>query len=218
MLMSTTEVAKELGLSRRRVTELVRNGVLEAQQLSGNRWVIEERSLAKFQIRGRIPGRPWDSDVAWEIIQALSGFEPRLSARAELRLRNSDFVLLVAQVQRLIDVKKYDAKNLDPQDRNLFLTGDSGISVIDSRIHGDNDVVHAYTDVDNVGLNFNAVPYSQGNLAVYSWRDKKQRVLGATPPALIAIDATRSGDARVRHAGYEFIEKGREAWLETRTL
>ena len=218
MLMSTTEVAKELGLSRRRVTELVRDGALEAQRLSGDRWVIEERSLAQFQIRDRISGRPWDGDIAWEIIQVLSGLSDEVSSRAALRLRKTEARTLAAQVQRLIDVEKYDARHLDAQDQHLFLTGDSAVNVIDPRIHGGSDVLHAYTDVDNAGRHFDAVRYGQGNLALYSWRDGKQRVVGMTPTALIAIDAARSGDARVRHTGYEFIEKGRQAWLEKHTL
>lgn len=215
--MSTTEAAKELGLSRRRVTEFVRDGALEAQLLSGNRWVIDERSLAQFKIRDRRPGRPWDSGVAWDIVEALSDSGHLLSARSALRLRVTDSVTLAAQVKRLITIEKYDARKLDALDKNLFLTGDSAVSVIDPSIHGGIDVVHAYSGVDNVARHFNAIPYSQGNLAVYSWRDGKQRVFGATPWALIAIDATRSGDARVRHAGYECIEKGRKSWLEKNT-
>lgn len=218
MLMSTAEAAKELGLSRRRVTELVRDGALEAQRLSGDRWVIEERSLAQFQIRDRISGRPWDSGIAWEIIQVLSGVVDEISPRAALRLRKADSRTLTAQVQRLIKVEKYDARHLDAQDQHLFLTGDSAVKAIDPRIHGGSDVLHAYTDVDNVGRHFDAVRYGQGNLALYSWRDGKQRVVGVPPAALIAIDAARSGDSRVRNAGYEFIEKGRQAWLEKYTL
>lgn len=213
MFVSTSRVAKELQLSRRRVTELVRSGSLDATLIAG-RWVVDASEVAKYRVLHRVNGRPWDSDIAWEMISALNGQGGQLSSRAELRLLNTDAPHFIAQVQRLIDVEWFEARNVREDDSHAFQTGDSAIASIDHLVIGGSKTLHIYTDVVNVALHFEATSYVQGNLAVYSWRDGIRRVSGSTPSILIAIDAARSTDARVRAAGINFVEQELTAWQE----
>lgn len=213
MYISTSRVAKELQLSRRRVTELVRTGSLDATLVAG-RWVIDASEVAKYRILQRANGRPWDPNIAWEIISELSGQGGNLSSRAELRLLNTDSLQLIAQVQRLIDVEWFEARNVRENDPHLFQTGDSAVSSINHHVVGASKTLHAYTDLDNVSRHFDATSYVQGNLAIYTWRDGICRVEGSTPYILIAIDAARSTDARVRAAGIDYVEQELTAWQE----
>lgn len=213
MYVSTSRVAQELGLSRRRVTELVRTGGLEATNVAG-RWVIDAAEVAKYRVLNRVNGRPWDSDLSWEMITAISGLGGEISTRAELRLLNTDALTFVSQIHRLITVEWFQARNIDEQSARVFLTADSAISLIDHDVLGTSSAMHLYTDIADIPRAFDAVSYVQGNLAVYRWRDGKQRVVGNTPSILIAIDAARSTDARVRAAGIEFVEQELRSWQE----
>lgn len=213
MFVSTTRVAQELGLSRRRISELVRTGGLDATYVAGH-WVVDSSDVAKFRVLHRAQGRPWDSTLAWEMINELSGHGGDISSRAELRLLNTNAVTFIAQVQRLIQVDWYEARKLNGQNLPGCLTGDSAISTIDRHLLGSSNALHLYTNVVDVVQHCDAVRYVQGNLAVYSWRDGAQRVLDSTPSVLIAIDAARSTDARVRASGIEFVEQELSAWQE----
>ena len=213
MYVSTARVAQELGLSRRRVSELVRTGGLDATNVAG-RWVIDAAEVAKFRVLHRANGRPWDSDLAWEMINALSGGGGEISSRAEMRLLNTEVLTLISQIQRLIKVEWFQARVVSEQDPHVFFTGDSAISMIDHEVLGTSSTVHLYTDVTDVSRHFDAVSYVQGNLAVHSWRDGTQRVTEETPSILIAIDAARSTDARVRAAGFAFVEQELGLWQE----
>jgi excisionase family DNA binding protein len=54
MMYSTQEVASKLGISRRRVQELIKEGVIEARKI-GRDWVVTEYSRAQGR---RKRGRP----------------------------------------------------------------------------------------------------------------------------------------------------------------
>lgn len=55
-MLTTTDAARELGISERRVQQLVKDGVLPAERL-GKTIVIQERHLAKARKRPGL-GRP----------------------------------------------------------------------------------------------------------------------------------------------------------------
>lgn len=217
MFVSTSRVAKELNLTRRRVTELARSGNLDASYVAG-RWLIDASEVAKYRVLHRAVGRPWDSNLAWEMITALSGHGGNISARAELRLLNADASNFISQVQRLINVEWFEARNTVENDPHVFLTADSAITSIDQHVVGISKTLHLYTDVTQVARHFDATRYVQGNLAVYSWRDGINRVEESTPPILIAVDAARSTDARVRAAGVNFVEQELRTWQEIHSL
>ena len=56
-MKSTAEVAKSLGISTRRVTKLIEDGVLKAEKI-GRSWFIDEASLDAFAMQPRKSGRP----------------------------------------------------------------------------------------------------------------------------------------------------------------
>lgn len=58
-MKTTTEAAALLGVSKRRVQQLVLRGQLKAVKI-GRDWLIKEESLKKFERRG--PGRPRSSE------------------------------------------------------------------------------------------------------------------------------------------------------------
>lgn len=213
MFYSTTQVAQELGLSRRRISELVRVGELTATNIAG-RWLVDASTVARFRIVDRAIGRPWDSNLAWEMITALSGQNDHVSARAFRRLLATSVESLIQHIHRLIAVEHYEAEDIDEADPHIFRTGESAIARIDNLLTGAGTEFHLYTDIQNIPQHFRTVRSVQGNLVVHSWRDGIKRVTEETPSMLVAIDAAGSADPRVRYAGIEFVTKELQKWQE----
>ena len=57
MALSTSEAARMLGVTPRRVTELIRSGLLVAQR-SGRSWEVDEESVERRLSGERLRGRP----------------------------------------------------------------------------------------------------------------------------------------------------------------
>lgn len=55
--IGTTEAAKRLGISPRRVAAMVTQGIIKASKI-GNTWIIEDAEIARVQRSKRPPGRP----------------------------------------------------------------------------------------------------------------------------------------------------------------
>ena len=56
-MIGTSEAARKLGLSARRVAAMIQQGVLRAQKV-GKTWIIDEKDIAKLAVAERKSGRP----------------------------------------------------------------------------------------------------------------------------------------------------------------
>ena len=216
MYYSTTQAAKMMGISRRRVSELVRTGALEADEVAG-RYVINRVALGRFMSQSRTNGRPWDQELSWEIIEALSGNQRTLNARAQKRIEQTNSLDIASQITRLIRVERFEARNLKGIEKKLAVTGESAIEKLGVQLTGNSPVINGYALVENLLSQIDAVPYSDGNLALYNWQDGTFRVHGQTPIALLAINCTTSDNLRVRFAGERALEGMRTRWLAKHT-
>lgn len=61
-LISASEAAKRLGISRQRIGKMIRDGLLQAVRV-GNQWVIDADNLATIN---RKPGRPGKKRIIHE--------------------------------------------------------------------------------------------------------------------------------------------------------
>lgn len=57
MMMTTNEAAAALGLTRRRVNELIRAGKLRAEK-PGRDWIVDAASVEELKAQNRTGGRP----------------------------------------------------------------------------------------------------------------------------------------------------------------
>ncbi|MEK7663779.1 MAG: helix-turn-helix domain-containing protein [Actinomycetota bacterium] len=212
MIVSTAQAAEQLGVTRRRVSELVRSGALEAVELSG-RYVIDAAALGRFAFTTRLNGRPWDQDLSWEILRALSGEDIQLSERAQNRIESNSVVDIAGQINRLLVIRRFQAQGLIQSEHFLAKTGESAVERLGVQLAGSSQELHAFSLVDNPELAFDAVPYSDGNLVLYAWRDTEIRVSDTTPLALVAVNCMLSENSRVREAGKVSLEELRKSWL-----
>ncbi|MGZ4308029.1 MAG: helix-turn-helix domain-containing protein [Gaiellaceae bacterium] len=85
--LSVAAVANELGLSVRRVRQLINAGALSAERVGGS-WVVSRDAAERFARRGRRRGRPLSAENSWALLQLLSGDQPESAQAANLsRLR-----------------------------------------------------------------------------------------------------------------------------------
>ena len=87
-LIGVSAAAEQLGVSPRRVRQMLSDGVLVGQRV-GRSWVIEEHALRAAAWR-RPAHRPWNPSRRWAVLSLAGGIEPRCKAyerhRAACRL------------------------------------------------------------------------------------------------------------------------------------
>lgn len=87
--LSVAEVAAELGVSQRRVRQMLADDVLDGEHV-GRAWVVNSEQLRWVANRRPKVGRPWSPASAWAVLALADGADPELSpverSRAKKRL------------------------------------------------------------------------------------------------------------------------------------
>ena len=85
-MLGVAEVAAELGVSERRVRQMLADGVLDGERI-GWAWVIDAGQLRSVRnLRPKV-GRPWSAASAWALLALADGKEPELSPVERSRAR-----------------------------------------------------------------------------------------------------------------------------------
>ncbi|MGX9346686.1 helix-turn-helix domain-containing protein [Microbacterium sp. KNMS] len=219
MDVTTDEAAIRLGVSRRRVIEMLHAGDLAGRQVHRT-WLVDLASVRDRQLIGSSGGRPLSQTSARDVIDFLS-FGARTSG-ASRKARNSavhrSTAGLVAVLSQAVVVRRYDSRHSAQLAEHLHLTGESALDQIieapGANLIGRTRAIQGYprgTTLEELTDEFLLIPDSDGEIAIHAFRDG-EFPWASTPPALIAVDAARSPRARVREAGLRALEEMRERW------
>lgn len=85
-MLGVAKAASELGVSPRRVRQMLADGVLAGVQV-GRAWVIDSERLHRVALRRPPVGRPWSPASAWSVLALADGEEPELSPVERSRAR-----------------------------------------------------------------------------------------------------------------------------------
>ena len=85
-LLSASAAAAELGVSPRRVRQMLLSGALAGQRVGGV-WVVDEPALRVAERARRPAHRPWTAAAAWAVLALACGKEPAGSPAACSRAR-----------------------------------------------------------------------------------------------------------------------------------
>lgn len=218
-LMGVAEAAEYLGVSPRRVRQMLSDGQIDGQRV-GREWVMEEHALRIAATHRRPAHRPWHPSSAWAVLAMADGVEPRCKAyerhRATCRLAVGLPNLLGCLSSRARRHRLY--AHPATRDRIAAQPGVVRTAASASPAH----------DLDIIDFGPLEAYVSQSNLLAIRERfvmeerpDRPNMLLqevrddlwpfpdGAevAPPAVVAVDLLESDDGRSRRAGAELLQR-----------
>lgn len=223
--VTTSDVAKRLGVTTRRALGLVLEGKISGRQLSSGVWLVDSASVARYQRTAALgSGRTLSVPASWAVLWELSGLEATwLSdstyARVKRRIRQSSAEELARVVATRTREHRYRAANPEPTLERVIATGRAATSAL------------AHLDLDLGDDQRRVCGYvTQGSLEEFATENfllvsgDGQDVLyentlpvgweGHTMPmAVVAADLSRSSLARENSAGLRALGILREQWL-----
>lgn len=99
-VLSVSEAAPKLGVSDRRVRQMLERGDMEGQRV-GRSWIIVPKGIENVRNRPKA-GRPWKPASAWALLQIAAGEQPNVSfaeaSRAKRRIADRGIDELVMKL------------------------------------------------------------------------------------------------------------------------
>lgn len=217
-LSSVADAAVKLGVSARRVRQLLASGEMDGQQV-GRSWVIDGAAINR--LRPKRVGRPWSAASAWAVLELAAGGDPELSpverSRARKRLAESGLAGLVGQLRSRserremyahpsaldricdeADVVRGGVSGLDEHDVDLIVSDEAEIYVPASKVADLEDRYALERNADRPNLIVRVVDDD-----VWSFDDDAN----VAPWPVVAVDLLDADDERSRRAGLELIER-----------
>lgn len=216
-MMGVAEAAGEIGVSPRRVRQMIVDGALDGQRV-GRVWVIDADQVQLAKRRRPVAGRPWSAGSAWAVLALAGGEDPQLSpverSRAKKRLAQGLDAIERRLEARAVECWFYAHPGVLAR---LVVASElvcSGVSAVGS--HGVDlvvrDAAEGYVrsrDVEELVRRFGLDPDAdRPNFLMRVVEDgfwpfeAKQRVAGR---AVVAVDLLGSADPRSRRAGAELM-------------
>lgn len=220
-VMSVSQAAPELGVSDRRVRQMLARGELEGQHV-GRSWIIDSKAIDSVRRRPEV-GRPWNSVAAWALLQIAAGEHPNVSvaqaSRAKRRIADHGINDLVMKlVSRGKKRKFYGHKSILERIADEQMVVRSGVSA--AREHNADivalDFLEAYVPMGkfNKLIKKYALEKSseRANILLRVVDDKAwpfPKNAKVAPRVVVALDLLDADDERSRRAG---VGLARLAW------
>ncbi|MEK7295053.1 MAG: helix-turn-helix domain-containing protein [Actinomycetota bacterium] len=108
-LLSVSQAAPRLGISDRRVRQMLERGEMEGQRV-GWSWVIDSKAIDVVR-RRPLAGRRWSPEAAWALLLLANGEHPNMTvmeaSRAKHRLTDHDLDVLVMKLASRGEIRKF---------------------------------------------------------------------------------------------------------------
>ena len=221
----TKDAALALGVSQRQVTDLLRVGKLNGEQLSDGTWLVSPRSISERRSLNAGAGRTWSAASSWALLgelsgQSLTGLSQSTSARIRRRIRSSTAEEIACKVASRTIAHRYAADSIAKTASELVLTGKSAADAIDSELTSQTQVVEGYLrdeTLESFALRHLLSADDNGDVTIYDRLDSLDFDGRYAPDAVIAADLARSTSTRERSAGLTALEEMRQQWLAKHT-
>lgn len=217
-LLGVGDAATELGVSRRRVRQMLSDGVLAGQRV-GRTWVVDRADLELFR-HGRPPvGRPWQPTSAWALLAVASGRTANLSAPQRSRARRRVEVGLEHFLGRLAVRAEPRRYYMHPSVAGMLAAADVVRSGVSAASHYQLDLVavdefEGYVRssvladlVDRLALEEHA---ARSNVVLRVVEDEFWPFASdekVAPAPVVAVDLLEAGDGRSRRAANRLLAR-----------
>jgi len=221
----TREAATVLGISQRQVTELLRAGKLDGEQLRDGTWLVSPRSLSERKgLRAR-SGRYWSPASSWALLGELSGraaegMSQSTRDRIRRRIRTSSAEDIARNVMTRATAHRFTADSLSTTARSLILTGSSAAELVDSNLTKDLREVEGYlrgVTLEEFVRQQLLTADDEGDVIIYDNFDVQHLAGDYASKAVIAADLARSTNTRERSAALAALEEMMQRWLVQHT-
>lgn len=218
-LISVSETASLLGVSRRRVRQMLTQGSLDGQRI-GRVWAVESEAVEHAKEHRPRPGRPWTQDTAWALLAVAGGQDSGLSPVQRSRAR-----------QRLeVGLQRYVSQMGVRAERRRFYAHPSVIetlgreptvvrSGISAAAHYELDMV-AVNELEGY-VNCSSLPRLINRFGLDEQSERPNVLLRVVddrvwafgpadtvaPAPVVAVDLLEAGDSRSRRAGIRLAER-----------
>ena len=214
-----TEAAEHLGVSSRRVRQMLSDGTLDGHRV-GRGWVIEERSIRTAAASRRPAHRPWTARSAWSVLALADGMEPRCTSYERSRAKRR----LAVGLPNLLDRLGSRARRLSfythpgTRDRIAVQPGVVRTAASASPEHalgivgsGPLDAYLKSSDLQAIRDAFVMEERSERSNVVFRVVEDQMwpfpEGAAVAPPAVVAVDLLESEDERSRRAGTELLQR-----------
>lgn len=216
-MVGVAEAARRLGVSPRRVRQMIADGRLPARRI-GRVWAINERDLDTIRLRPA--HRPWKPASAWAVLAAAGGALPAALSASQrhraLRRLQAGLENIVALLSERACRRTFYAHPADI-DRIIAVPGvvrtaanaadELGIDLMGS---GPAEAYVASSVLEEIAARFHVEERSERpNLVLRVVDDAHWPFpdgMVVAPPAVAAVDLLESGDERARRAGAKLLE------------
>ena len=219
--VSTDDAAQQLGITPRRVVQLLNQRALEGRRVQRD-WLVSASSVRQRQALSSSRGRPMAAHTARSLVDALDENTALPARRAEL-LRTREAELLASAIAHSVIIDTFATRDPQSASARLHLTGESALDRLTSlpgeALIGTAREVHGYlqdTSLDDLIDDAMLVRSDEGTIHVYQFRDDEFPWTEALA-TLIAVDAARSTSSRVRAASLDALDRTRTRWLAGHT-
>ena len=223
--LMTKDAALALGVSQRQVTDLLRVGKLNGEQLSDGTWLVSPRSISERRSLNAGAGRTWSVASSWALLSELSGqsstgLSQSTLARIRRRIRTTTADEIARKVASRTVAHRYIADSMAKTASELVLTGRSAADVIDTELTSQTQVVEGYLrdeTLDSFARRHLLSADNNGDVTIYERPESLNFDGRYAPDAVIAADLARSTSTRERSAGLAALEEMRQRWLAKHT-
>ena len=218
-LLAAADAAKELGVSERRVRQMLADGVLPGERV-GRAWVIEPEAVR--QLAGRRPkaGRPWKAASAWAVLALAGNDDIDLSPTERSRARRRAGQGLANLIGRLGSRAERRSFYAHPSVHGS-LGNDPGVVRSGVSALSEHKVDLIAADLLEAYIPASSLPHLVARFALDDEAERPNVLLrvvddsvwpfeahGAVAPLpVVAIDLLESHDERSRRAGAELLRR-----------
>lgn len=225
--MTSTEVARRLGVTSRRVHDLVGSNDIHGHRLASGAWLIDSDSVLRYEAKHRgYPGRALDPATSWAILWELSGLPAtwlpaRTYARVRNRLAHMTADALARAVASRTSATNFRSANIERVLPDIIATGRLAADVLATELMSDRRRAIGYvplgTDVDDFARKHFMVADVAGQDMLFVNTLPVEYAGTAMPPGVVAADLAVSLDTRERSAGLQALEEMQGRWLARHT-
>lgn len=233
---TSAQVAERLGLTQRRIVELLGDRRIAGRQMSDGTWLIDSDSVLRYENAHRgHAGREMSPASAWGLLWALSEkpapwLAPHTKSRIRNRLAHQDAEGLARAVATRTRAHRYRSANTERIIPDVIATGRLALSLFAQvapptaglrDLVGDSRRVAGYVPVGETMENFARTHFMRadtgGQDVLYENTLPIEYKSEVMPIAVIAADLALSIDARERSAGLIALDDLRNKWLAQHT-